>query len=90
MKNVGLENGAVFIELFGQDRYIVGELDTAKISGDEEQLCCPTHFTRSRYKWNGSNFRLDGKRLTFLTSEPAAPPVENMVEQVEKQNSGKK
>lgn len=90
LKNVGFENGAVFIELFGQDRYIVGELDTAKISGDEEQLCCPTHFTRSRYKWNGSNFRLDGKRLTFLTSEPAAPPVENMVEQVEKQNSGKK
>lgn len=90
LKDIRLENGEFLIELFGQDRYIVGELDTAKIFGDEEQLCCPTHFTRSRYKWNGSNFRLEGKRLTFLTADPNAPPIENMVEQVEKQNSGKK
>jgi hypothetical protein len=90
LKDIRIENGEFLIELYGQDRYIVGELDTAKIFGDEEQLCCPTHFTRSRYKWNGSNFRLDGKRLTFLTSDPSAPPIENMVEEVEKQNSGKK
>jgi hypothetical protein len=90
LKDIRAENGEVNIELFGQDRYIVGELDTAKVTGDEEQLCCPTHFTKSRYKWNGNVFRLEGKRLTYLTADKNAPPIENMVEQVEKQNSGKK
>jgi hypothetical protein len=93
LKDIRAENGEVVIELFGQDRYIVGELDTAKVTGDEEQLCCPTHFTKSRYKWNGSAFRLEGKRLTYLTADKNAPPIENMVEQVEKlakQNGGKK
>lgn len=93
LKDIRAENGGIVIELFGQDRYIVGELDTAKVTGDEEQLCCPTHFTKSRYKWNGNAFRLEGKRLTYLTADKNAPPIENMVEQVEKnekQNSGKK
>lgn len=90
LKDIRAENGLAVVELFGQDRYILGELDTAKITGDEEQLCCPTHFTRSRYKWNGSQFRIEGKRLTFQTADPHAPPIENMVEQVEKQNGGKK
>jgi hypothetical protein len=90
LKDIRVENGETVIELFGQDRYIVGELDTAKITGDEEQLCCPTHFTKSRYKWNGNVFRLEGKRLTFSTADKNAPPVENMVEASEKQNSGKK
>ena len=90
LKDIRTENGLTVVELFGQDRYILGELDTAKITGDEEQLCCPTHFTKSRYKWNGSAFRLEGKRLTYQTANPNAAPIENMVEVVEKQNSGKK
>jgi len=93
LKDIRAENGLAVVELFGQDRYILGELDTGKITGDEEQLCCPTHFTLSRYKWNGNVFRLEGKRLTYQTADPNAPPIENMVEHVEKmakQNSGKK
>lgn len=90
LKDIRVENGLTVVELFGQDRYILGELDTAKITGDEEQLCCPTHFTKSRYKWNGSAFRLEGKRLTYQTADASAAPVENMVEVVEKQNGGKK
>lgn len=90
LKNIRVDAGEVVVELFGQDRYIVGELDTAKITGDEEQLCCPTHWTQSRYKWNGSAFRMQGKRLTFSTADANAPPIENMVEVVEKKNGGKK
>ncbi len=93
LKDIRAENGEIVIELFGQDRYIVGELDTAKLTGDEEQLCCPTHFTKSRYKRNGNVFQLQGKRLTYLTADKNVPPIENMVEQIEKnekQNSGKK
>lgn len=90
LKNIRLDGGDIVVELFGQDRYIVGELDTAKITGDEEQLCCPTHWTRSRYKWNGNAFRMQGKRLTFSTADSNAAPIENMVEVVEKKNGGKK
>jgi hypothetical protein len=90
LKDVRAENGEVVVELFGQDRYIIGELDTSKITGDEEQLCCPTFYTRSRYKWNGNIFRLSGKRQTFSVTDKQAPPIENMGELIEKQNSGKK
>ncbi|MEP7214555.1 MAG: hypothetical protein ABI791_15880 [Acidobacteriota bacterium] len=90
LKDVRGENGELIIELYGQDRFLLGETETSKITDDEEQLCCPTYFTRSRYKWNGKNFQLQGKRLTFLTADPAAAPVENMMEVVEKQKSGKK
>jgi hypothetical protein len=84
LKDIRNENGQVIIELYGQDRYIIGELDTAKITGDEEQICCPTHFTRSHYKWNSNAFRLEGRRLTFSTTDKNVPPIENMVEKVEK------
>ena len=90
LKDVRGENGELIIELYGQDRFLLGETETSKITDDEEQLCCPTYFTRSRYKWNGRNFQLQGKRLTFLTADPAAAPLENMMEVVEKQKSGKK
>ena len=88
LKDVRGENGELVIELYGQDRFLLGDTETSKITDDEEQLCCPTYFTRSRYKWNGKNFQLQGKRLTFLTADPTAAPVENMMEVVEKQKSG--
>ncbi len=85
LKNIWAENGEIFIELFGQDRFILGEIETSKITGDIEQLCCPTHFTRNRYKFNGKDFILQGKRLTFSMSDKNAPPIENMNEVVEKE-----
>ena len=77
LKDIRVENGLAVIELFGQDRFILGQTETGKITGDEEQLCCPTHFTRSFYKWNGRNFSLTGKRLTYEVANPAKPPLEN-------------
>ena len=90
LKDIRLENGEVVVELYGQDRYILGEGETLKITGDEEQICCPTFFTRSRYKWNGSNFRLEGRRLTYSIADKNAPPIENMIEILEKQQNLKK
>lgn len=90
LKDFRPDGGEVVIELYGQDRYILGEGETYKITGDEEQICCPTFFTRSRYKWNGSNFRLEGKRLTYSTADKNAPPIENMIEILEKQQNNKK
>ncbi len=82
LKNIWAENGELVVELYGQDRFLLGQTETGKITDDVEQLCCPTHFTRSVYKWNGKNFLMQGKRLTFLTADPAAPAVENMGEKV--------
>lgn len=80
LKDLRVENGEVVVELYGQDRFLLGEIETGKITGDEEQLCCPIYFTRTVYKWNGSNFRLQNKRLTYSIEDASAPPVENMAE----------
>ncbi len=96
LKNISAENKEIIVELYGQDRYVLGEVETSRIDGDEEQLCCPTHFTRSRYKWNGSNFTMQGKRETVSTKDESAPTVENMgdsktkQEYKQKQKDGKK
>lgn len=81
LKDLRAAGGEVVVELFGQDRYILGELETSKITGDEQQLCCPTFFTRTRYKWNGKNFQMQGKRETFSIEDKFAPPVNNMNEE---------
>ena len=77
LKDMRIENGLLVVELYGQDRFLLGETETGKITGDEEQLCCPTSFTRTLYKWNGRNFLMQGKRLTYLVADPAALPLEN-------------
>ena len=80
LKDFRMENGELVVELYGQDRFLLGGIETNKITGDEEQLCCPTYFTRTTYKWNGKTFQLNKKRLTYLVADPTAPPVENMAE----------
>lgn len=77
LKDLRAENGELVVELYGQDRFLLGQYETGKITGDEEQLCCPTHFTRSYYKWNGKNFLMQHKRLTYLVADLSARPLEN-------------
>jgi hypothetical protein len=85
LKDLRSESGELVVELYGQDRFVLGQTETGKVTGDEEQLCCPTYFTRSRYKWNGKNFLMQGKRLTFSVADPSAPPQENLIEKIEKE-----
>ncbi len=77
LKSLHTDNGEFVVELFGQDRFILGAVETSKITGDEEQLCCPTFFTRTHYKWNGKNFQMQGKRETFSIEDKNAPAVNN-------------
>lgn len=77
LKDIRTENGEVVVELYGQDRFLLGQSETSKITGDEEQLCCPIYFTRTRYKWNGRVFLMQGKRLTYDIKNPSVPPLEN-------------
>lgn len=90
LKDLRSENGELVVELYGQDRFLLGETETGKITGDEEQLCCPTHFTRSVYKWNGRDFLMRGKRLTFELANPSAKPLENYGEIVNNPKKTKK
>ena len=88
LKNIWSENGELVVELYGKDRFLVGQTETGKITGDEEQLCCPTHFTRTTYKWNGKNFLLGKQRLTLSLADPNAPPEINLGEKLNKAATG--
>lgn len=90
LKSIRAENGELIVELFGRDRFLLGQTETGKITGDEEQLCCPTHFTRTRYKYNGRNFLMQGKRLTYSIADHSAPPEENLGEKVNAATKSKK
>ena len=82
LKDLRMENGLLTVELFGQDRFLLGETETNKITGDEEQICCPTFFTRTQYKWNGRSLQMQGKRLSYEIANRAKPPLENFGEVV--------
>ncbi len=82
LKDIRVENGMFVVELYGQDRFLLGQTETGKITGDEDQLCCPTYWTRSFYKWNGKNFLMQGKRLTYSVADPHSPPLENLGDKV--------
>lgn len=90
LKDIRVENGDVIVELYGQDRFILGQTETGKITGDEEQLCCPTFFTRTAYRWNGSDFRLQKSRLTYSVADPSAAPLVNYGEVVNNPKNAKR
>jgi hypothetical protein len=90
LKDIRAENGQLVVELYGQDRFVLGQTETGKITDDREQLCCPTYFTRSFYKWNGKNFLMQGKRWTFSVTDPTAPPTDNLGEKVNAKPTSKK
>ena len=77
LKDIRSENGTMTVELYGQDRFLLGGNETGKITDDREQLCCPSFFTRSVYKWSGSTFLMQGKRLTYSMTDKTAAPIEN-------------
>jgi len=90
LKDIRVENGETIVELYGQDRFLLGQVETAKITDDEEQLCCPTFFTRTSYKWNGNAFLMNKRRLTYSMTDPHAAPLENLGDKVNLPQKGKK
>jgi hypothetical protein len=68
LRNVYGENGQLVIELFGKDRIIGDQL----YRGDEP-LCCPSSFTKTFYKWNGSSFEKLRSEVLPNPAQDAAP-----------------
>ena len=58
-KKVSAENGELVVELQGKNK-VIGR-DLYADDGTHTGLCCPTHFTRTRYKWAHNRFRQTGK-----------------------------
>jgi hypothetical protein len=78
LKRIYPEDGKLAVELFGRDRYIFDQMETSKIVGDEQRLCCPTHYTKTLYQREGERFVLDGDRWTYSLEDKSAAPVKNM------------
>lgn len=78
LKKIYPEDGAIAVELFGEDRYIFGQMETMRITGDEVQLCCPTHYTKTKYRFTNGSFKMDGDRMTYSIARPEAGPVPNL------------
>jgi hypothetical protein len=51
LRQVYAEGEQLVVELYGKDRVVGGQLYKG-----EEALCCPSAFTRTRYKWAGKSF----------------------------------
>jgi hypothetical protein len=67
-KRIYAAQGNLVIELYGKDRFIGGKL----YKGDEG-LCCPSSFTRTRYKWNGKRFVMTGREVLPNPNGNAGP-----------------
>jgi len=59
LRRVKAENGYLLVELYGAGR-ILGK-DLYAQDKTNRGACCPTFFTRARYKWTGNGFRLASK-----------------------------
>jgi hypothetical protein len=68
LRNVYADNGQLVIELFGKDRVIGGQLYRG-----EEGLCCPSSFTRTRYRWTGKHFEEVSRAVLKNPSSDANP-----------------
>ncbi|MCA1640257.1 MAG: hypothetical protein LC768_18375 [Acidobacteria bacterium] len=65
LKEVYAENGELVVELFGVDKFENNEWKFNLPKEGAGGLCCPTVFTKFRFKWNGRNFALIGKPELF-------------------------
>jgi hypothetical protein len=57
LRRIYSENGQLVIELFGAGTVVGKQLESSENFG----ACCPKHFTRTRYRWDGHRFVQDGK-----------------------------
>jgi hypothetical protein len=61
LRRIYSENGELVIELYGVNTIAGKQLDSSEGVGS----CCPKHYTRTRYKWDGKHFEQVGKEEVF-------------------------
>jgi hypothetical protein len=71
LRRIAAENSELVVELFG-----VGTAIGKKLYGTEDVgACCPKHFTRTKYKWDGTQFQQDGSEEVFENPGGSSAPV---------------
>jgi hypothetical protein len=71
LRRIAAENGELVVDLFG-----VGTAIGKKLYGTEDVgACCPKHFTRTKYKWDGSQFQQDGSEEVIENPSGSSAPV---------------
>jgi len=71
LRRIAAETGELVVELFGV-KTAIGK----KLYGTEDVgACCPKHFTRTRYKWDGTGFQQDGLQEVFENPGESSNPV---------------
>jgi hypothetical protein len=59
LRNIYAEDGKLVIELAGKDKFVGGDLYDPP--GTLTGACCPTEFTRTKYRWIRGRFRRSGE-----------------------------
>ena len=65
LKNIYAASGNFIIELFGDDQFENGEWKYDIPENKFKGLCCPTVFTKFKFKWTGEKFVEAGKPALF-------------------------
>ncbi|HEY0457579.1 MAG TPA: hypothetical protein VGC97_00410 [Pyrinomonadaceae bacterium] len=64
-KKIYAEHGELVVELFGDGKFENGKRSFDIPKGKFKGLCCPTVFTKNRFKWNGEKFVVEGTPELF-------------------------
>jgi hypothetical protein len=71
LRRIAAESGELVVELFG-----VGTAIGKKLYGTEDVgACCPKHFTRTKYRWVGTEFQQGGPEEVFENPSGNSNPV---------------
>src|SRR5215213_7199115 len=64
LRRIYAENGGLVVELYGKRADGTGKIVGSDLFVEDGMMggdCCPSHFTRAHYKWNGKRFVLRGE-----------------------------
>ncbi len=78
LRRVYAENGGLVIELYGKRADGKGKIVGSDLFAEDGMMggdCCPSHFTRARYKWNGKRFVLRGEPEVLSNPEGHGSPI---------------
>lgn len=65
LKKIYAENGELVVQLFGDNKFENDKWKYSIAEGKFNGYCCPTTYTKIRFKWNGEKFIAQGKPELF-------------------------
>jgi len=65
LKDIFQNNGELVVELFGVTNLVNGSWKTTTPEDKKRGDCCPTLYTRTKFKWNGIQFVIHGSPEVF-------------------------